>query len=172
MGAVLAASLGLAACATTAADRPLTVALGLDRAATAAALRAHAYCHTDQGRRRDERFPRCKRPGIELNTSWVDVEYDSAGASAQARRVQRWERYADDAHASQRWNALVEARAQVAPPSAEVRRAVLASEELPVGTHAWAAFRIDAATVVGVYLLDRGSPVGPAVLEQILALPE
>lgn len=169
---VAAAGLALGGCATTAADRPLTIALGRDRAATEAALKAHAYCHSAQGRLREERFPRCDRPGTELSTSWVDVEYDSASAGGRARRVRRWERFADDLHASQRWNALVEARAIAGPPSAAVRSALLAHEELPLGTHAWAAFRVDAATVVGVYLLDRGAPNGPAVLEQIVTLPE
>jgi hypothetical protein len=81
--------------------------------------------------------------------------------------LRRWERYADDAHAIERWNQLVAAHLKLAPESGEAAQAIRDKGLLEPGTRSMKAFRIDANTVVAVYLLQPAPPENAAVLEKL-----
>jgi hypothetical protein len=168
---LLMGALALApACAGITAESPLTVALGQSRAAAEASLRAHQYCHVENPPERREVYPRCDRPGVEYGDSWVVGTYDGD----RLTELRRWERFDDDAGAMARWNQLVADRARLAvgrAVSREATEAMLRRAPLPAGTRSSAVFRVDGATVVGVYLLTPTAPEHAAVLELVVALP-
>ena len=151
-------------CAGATAEAPLTVTLGQPRAAAESDLHAHQYCRkTNDPPQRQEVYPRCDRPGTEWGDSWVAAVYEKD----QLVELRRWERYSDDAHAVERWNQLVADRAKLTPPSEEAAKALRDRGLLQVGTRTVKAFRIDARTIVGVYLLTPSPPENATVLEKI-----
>ena len=146
-------------------DPPLEVPLGLPRDQVPAELRRFEFCPAaERSWGPAETFPHCDGPRPDWKDSWVVVEYTNDHAS----RVQRFERFDDDARAIDRWNQLVNARAKKAAPTAEARAAVTAHHDLPPGTRSWQAFPGD-HTVTAVYLLTPRPPDNASVLEEILA---
>ena len=150
------------------AEQPLTVALGQRRDAAETDLHAHQYCraNTDPPQRQ-ALFPSCVRPGTEWGDSWVTASYEKD----HLVELRRWERYADDAHALERWNQLVADRSQQTPPSEDAARALRDRGLLQEGTRTVRAFRVDDKTIVGVYLLTPSPPENAAVLEKIAYVP-
>ena len=154
----------LAACAGATAEAPLTVQLNVSRVDAEKALHAHQYCRKDENPPQpQEVYPRCDRPGTEWGDSWVQARYEGD----RLVELRRWERYADDAHAVERWNQLVAERAKLTPESAEAAQAIRDKGLLEPGTRSMKAFRVDASTVVGIYLLQPQEPERAAVLEKI-----
>jgi hypothetical protein len=152
-----------------AADGPLRVTLGADRATTASTLRAQEFCRGDApATAREQVFPRCDRPG-ESAQSWVWVRFEGE----RLVQVRRWERHSDPDLALARWNDLVAARRRLAGADPGAERAAMTDVEalLPAGTKSWVAWRLDPDTVVGVYLLDPTPPEDAHVLEQIVSAP-
>jgi len=168
MRVAFACCLGLAvACGGLSAEHPLTIPLGLQRTQADAALKQHNYCHTADGPRAEaELYPRCDRPGAEWGESWVNAKYEHD----RLVELRRYERFTDDARATERWNYLVSERNKVTPESTEASQA-LRSKLLEPGTRTVKAFRIDADTVVGVYLLTPRPPDEASVLEAVIRIP-
>jgi hypothetical protein len=155
------------ACGGITADHPLTIPLGLRRTQADAALGKHQYCHTVDGPRPDvETYPRCKRAGSEWGESWVVATY----AEDKLVELKRYERFSEDARATERWNQLVAARQQTTPSTPEAA-AALRTKLLEPGTRTVQAFRIDAETVVGIYLLAPRPPEDASILEAVLRIP-
>ena len=154
----------VAACGGLTAEAPLTVSLDIQRASAETALHDHQYCRAGVNPPQpQEVYPRCDRPGTEWGDMWVAARYEGD----RLVELRRWERYPDDAHAVERWNQLVAARAKITPESAEAAQAIRAKGLLEPGTRSLVAFRVDASTVVGVYLLQPQPPENAAVLEKI-----
>ncbi|HEY4243957.1 MAG TPA: hypothetical protein VGM88_29285 [Kofleriaceae bacterium] len=157
----------IAGCAGASAEAPLTVPLGLTRDETIAALHAHQFCRQpnagDGPETKSELFPRCDRPGTEYGDAWVSARFDGNTLI----ELKRWERFADDAKAIERWNQLVGDRSKGSPQSPEAVAALRDKGLLEPGTRSVAAFRPDAKTVVGIYLLTPTPPENAAVLESI-----
>lgn len=154
----------LAACGA-AADGPLTVSLGLPRDQVADELRRHEFCRRAEPPADSELFPRCDHPGLDWGEAWVVADYNGG----RLVRLQRWERYGDDARAVERWNQLVAQRTRLSgPASDEARRQMLSRADLPPGTRTWTAFRAGDYTLVGVYLLTPSPPENAAILERIV----
>jgi hypothetical protein len=157
----------LVGCGGVTADHPLTIPLGLQRSAADAELAKHKYCHEVDGPRPEvETYPRCERVGSEWGESWVVARYEDD----RLVELRRYERFTDEARATERWNQLVGDRAKVSPASTEASQA-LRSKLLEPGTKSVQAFRIDAGTVVGVYLLDPRPPEQASILEAVIRLP-
>lgn len=163
---VITAVLGvLGACGGVAAEAPLTVNLGIPRAEALRAFASHKYCHREDGPpQKVETYPRCERAGTEWGESWVSARYED-GALVEVRR---WERYTDDGVAMQRWNQLVADRMKLTPETPDALEALRARGPLEPGTRTVKAFRVDATTVVGVYLLTPSPPEDASVLEAIV----
>jgi hypothetical protein len=164
---VFAAALEVTACAAQRAQGPLTVALGLSPAATAAAVHDFDFCRlveADAGDQHDrETFSQCGRPGVVFGDAWIVARYQDQRTVA----LQRFERWVDRERAVARWNQLVERRATSGPASQSARDLVFARQGIPDGTEAWVAFeRRD--ELVAVYLLTTHSASDPAILEEIL----
>ena len=158
----------LFACAGASADHPLTIPLGIERTAADAELQKHKYCHKVDGPRPDiETYPRCHRPGTEWGESWVTAHYQNN----KLVELRRYERFSDDARATERWNQLVALRAKFGEASTEAASA-LKSKPLEPGTRTVKAFRIDANTVVGVYLLTPRPPDEASILEAVVTIPK
>jgi hypothetical protein len=155
-------------CAGATAEAPLTVKLGIGRDQSTAALRGHQYCHKDGPPQPIETFPRCDRPGTEWGDSWVTARYDGDTLI----ELRRWERYAEDSVAVERWNQLVTDRLKLAPDAPDAVDALRAKGQLEPGTRTVKAFRVDAGTVVGIYLLTPTPPENASVLEAIIRLPK
>lgn len=150
------------------ADHPLTIPLGIDRTAADSALAKHKYCHQVDGPRPDvENYPRCDRRGMEWGESWVMATYKEN----KLVELRRYERFTDDARATERWNQLVAERAKTGQDSAEARQ-VLQARTLEPGTRTFKAFRIDDSTVVGVYLLTPRPPEDASILEAVIMIPK
>jgi hypothetical protein len=148
-----------------ASEGPLDVPIGLPRDQLIGELRHYDYCAKDEGQPGTrETFPRCDNPGIDWRDSWVVVDYDNA----RAVRVQRYERWDDDARAVERWNQLVTARMKTTPATEDARAEVTARHDLPPGTRSWQAFRTGQYTVVAIYLLTPRPPENASILEEIL----
>ena len=155
----------LGACGGAAAEKPLTMKLGIPRAEAVTALRSHHYCHKPDGPpQRVETYPRCERAGTEWGESWVTARYEGDTLT----EVRRWERYTDDNVAIERWNNLIAERAKVTPDSEEALAALRARGPLEAGTRSVKAFRIDPTTIVAVYLLNPSPPEDASVLEAIV----
>ena len=156
--------LGLGGCGH-AAQGPLDVPLGLPRAEVGGELRPYDYCPAaEPAQGAVETFPRCDNPGRDYSDSWVVVEYDAD----RVTRVQRFERWDDDARATERWEQLVTARTKKVAPSDDARALVTAHHDLPQGTRSWQAFKTGTYTVVAIYLLTPRPPENASVLEEIL----
>lgn len=160
-------TVALGGCSGLTADSPLTVSLGQPRATAETDLHAHQYCRkTTDPPQRQEVYPRCDRPGTEWGDSWVAAIYEGD----KLIELRRWERYADDAHAIERWNQLVGERSKLTAPSEDAARALRDRGMLQAGTRTVRAFRVDDRTIVGVYLLTPSPPENAAVLEKITYL--
>jgi hypothetical protein len=85
--------------------------------------------------------------------------------SGKLVELRRYERIADDARATERWNQLVGERAKTGSE-------VAMDKELEPGTRTMKAFRIDANTVVGIYLLTPRPPEDANILEAVMAIPK
>lgn len=152
----------VAGCAGATAEQPLTVGLDQSRPAAEKAIRSHQFCRQSHDPpQREELYPRCDRTGTEWGDAWVRAIYEGDTLV----ELRRYERYTDDTVAVQRWNQLVGDRARL-HPGAEVD---LAKEGklLEPGTRTVRAFRVDARTVVAVYLLTPSAPDNAAVLELV-----
>jgi hypothetical protein len=154
-------------CGGVGTDHPLTIPLGLQRAQADAQLRTHRYCIEIDGARADvETYPRCDRPGTDWGESWVVAKYESD----RLVELRRYERFSDDTRANERWNALVAARQRATPASPEAAQA-LRKKLLEPGTRTVQAFRIDADTIVGIYLLSPTPPDEASILEAVIRIP-
>ena len=166
---VLAGILLASGCGGVVAEQPLTIPLGIDRLAADAQLQHHKYCHKVDGPRVEvETYPRCDRTGTEWGESWVQAHYDDKNKLVELRR---YERYSDEAHATERWNQLVAERGKLGVEGGEAATA-LRAKLLEHGTRAVKAFRIDASTVVGVYLLTPKPPEDASILEAVIMIPK
>jgi len=157
-------ALVFAACGGASAEAPITVDLGLTHDQTERALAAHQYCRKPgepAGPR--ELYPRCDRPAAEWGESWITASFDGD----RLVELRRWERYADQAHALERWNELVTARSKASQPSDEALQELRDKGLLEAGTRAVKAFRGSDAVVIGVYLLTPTPPENASVLEKI-----
>jgi len=164
----LLALLVICGCGGASAETPLTVSLGTPRDRVVAHLRARAFCPPapDGPRPRIEVYPRCERPGAEWGEAWVSATYEAE----RLVELKRYERFADDARALERWNQLVGERTKLGPASAEAT-AALRARPLEPGTRSLQAFRVAADTVVGVYLLTPTPPHDASILEAIVRVP-
>ncbi len=149
-----------------AAEHPLTIPLGIERTAADGELQKHKYCHKVDGPRPEvETYPRCARAGFEWGESWVIATY----RNDKLFELRRYERIADDARATERWNQLVSERAKTGEPTTED---AVKTRPLEPGTRTMKAFRIDANTVVGVYLLAPRPPEEANILEAVMSIPK
>lgn len=160
---VVIAGVLLAGCAAQRAEGPLLLPLGLSRDETARALRQYDFCAQVEAARAEEVYPQCDRPGAGFGDAWVVVRYDGG----RLVRVQRFERWADEGRATERWNQLVEKRAARTPPSPAARERIAARQPVPAGTRSWAAFQAG-DDLVGVYLMAPTGAQEPSILEEIL----
>lgn len=157
---------GLGGCGGVTAESPLTVSLGIPRDQAQIALERHRYCREQDGPpQKTETFLRCDRPGLEWGESWVVASYDGDTLV----ELKRYERFSDDGRAVERWNQLVEARTKVTPGSPNADRA-LRDKLLEPGTRTVKAFRIDAGTLAGIYLLTPTPPEDASILEAIIRI--
>ena len=154
-------------CAGPTAESPITVSLGTPRDQVIADLKAkHRYCAKPASRpppTGTDTYPRCDRPGAEWGESWITATYEDGKLVA----LKRYERFSDDARAVERWNQLIADRAKVSPEDAT---AVMRARPLEPGTRSMKAFKVDATTVVGVYLLTPTPPQDASILEAIVEL--
>jgi len=161
--------LAICACGGPAAESPITVQLGTPRDQVVADLKAkHRYCAKTDVRPAppptgSDVYNRCERAGAEWGESWIKVQYEEN----KLVELKRYERFADDARAIERWNELIGQRAKVTPESAEAT-AALKGRLLEPGTRSMKAFKVDDTTVVGVYLLTPTPPEDASVLEAIV----
>jgi hypothetical protein len=165
VGSVLAFAAG---CGGAAAERPLTISLGLTHDQTKAALEQHQFCletsssqvaHTQQ----KQTYPRCKRAASEHGDAWVIARYDGD----KLVELRRFERYGEDNQAVQRWNDLVGERMKVSAPSETALQKIKDRGQIEAGTRSVKAFENKDGTVVGVYLLTPSPPDNANVLEKI-----
>jgi hypothetical protein len=161
---VISGALGMlgGGCGGAIAEQPLTIPLGIDRAAADTALEQHQYCHhVDGPRPKIETYQRCKRVGTEWGESWVQATYDDAGKLVELRR---YERFTDEERATERWNQLVADRARTGQPADQT---ALGDRPLEPGTRTVKLFRVGGDTVVGVYLLEPEPPRDANILEAV-----
>jgi hypothetical protein len=150
-----------ASCGSATAEAPLTVQLGITHDATEHALHAHQFCREPgQLDSNQELFPRCERTASEISDAWVTAIFDGD----KLVELRRWERFADDNRAVERWNELVAARAKASTPADD---ALAQLHVLQPGTRSVKAFRGDGDTLIGVYLLTPTPPEQASVLEKI-----
>ena len=162
----LVVAMVVSGCAAQRAQGPLDVHLGLTPAETARAVRAYDFCRQADGDAGDgsrEIFPQCGRPGVVFGDAWVVAHY----RAGRVIRLQRFERWADPARATARWNQLLERRARSGPASADARDEVFARQGIPEHTEAWVAFARP-RELIGLYLLATPDPTAPAILEEIV----
>jgi hypothetical protein len=155
-------------CGGVTAEQPLTLSLGTPRAQVRTQLEQHRYCQKFDGPpAKVETFPRCDRPGAEWGESWVTASYDGDTLI----ELRRYERFTDDARATERWNQLVGERDKLTPATEEATVA-LRTKLLEPGTRTFKAFRTGPDTVVGVYLLTPTPPQDASILEAIIRIPK
>ena len=153
-----------AACGGGMAESPLTIPLGITHAATDQALHAHQFCRKEgQVDARQQLYPRCDRAGAEVSEAWVTAIFEGD----RLVELRRWERFADDARALERWNELLAARMKASTPSEEALQGLRDKGELQAGTKSVKAFRADDGAIVGVFLLTPSPPENAAILEKI-----
>lgn len=152
-------------CAGPAAEAPLRVKLGVSRDQATSELRAAQFCHKDEGGAAQKivTYPRCERAATEWGESWVTAKYEDE----KLVELRRYERFTDDDRAIERWNQLIGERAKISPEAPDAA-AALRTKGLEPGTRTMKAFRVDADTVVGVYLLNPTPPEQANVLETIV----
>ena len=159
----------LGACAGATAEAPITIALGAPREQVIRDLESkHRYCakpeHRPAGTTTDL-YQRCDRPGAEWGESWIAAAY----VDGKLVELRRYERFSDDGRAIERWNQLIGERAKLQPIADE---AALAGRPLEPGTRSMKAFKVDANTVVGVYLLTPTPPEDASILEAIVRVSQ
>lgn len=157
------------ACGGAAAESPLTVTLGLSHDKTEQALKAHQFCLERSSAvvtatQQKQVFPRCNRPAAEHGEAWVVASYDGD----KLIELRRFERYADDARAVERWNELVNERTKKSYPDEAALVQIRSQGLLEPGTRSVYAFRQSRDTVVGVYLLTPSPPANANVLEKVM----
>ena len=159
----------VSACGGVTAEAPITLKLGVDRAETRSALKAHKFCHKEDGgtQPNPETYPRCSRTGAEWGESWVSARFDKE----LLIEIKRYERFSDDNRAVERWNQLVADRLKLHPDAPDAN-SELQTKGLEPGTRSMKAWRLDANTVVGVYLLTPTAPENASILESIISLPK
>lgn len=150
-------------CASQRAEGPLFLSLGLSRGETASALRHYDFCAQVEAATDNEVYPQCDRPGTGYGDAWVIAHY----RTGRLARIQRFERWTDEARATERWNQLVEKRSTRQPVSQDARALISSRQAIPEGTKTWAAFQ-SGDDLVGVYLLEPVKADGPRILEEIL----
>lgn len=157
------------ACGGLTAEAPLTLSLGIDRAHATSALAAHKFCHREDGgpQPNPATYPRCDRAGAEWGESWVSARFESD----RLIELKRFERFSDDNRAVERWNQLVADRMKLHPDAPDAL-GELQARGLEPGTRSMKAWRLDASTVVGVYLLTPTPPENASILESILRVPK
>lgn len=144
----------------------MTVNLGIPRDQALTELRSQQFCFTPDGpARRVETYPRCERAGIEWGQAWVTATYDEG----RLVELKRFERYGDDHRAIERWNQLIADRAKISPAAADAGDELRARGLLVAGTRSVKAFKLDATTIVAVYLLTPSPPEQANVLEAIVS---
>jgi len=154
-----------AACGGPTAEAPLTLPLGMSHDATTQALHAHQFCRTSRELpARQELYPRCDRVASEVSQAWVTATFEGD----RLVELRRWERFADEAQATTRWNDLVGARLKLGPASASARAELEVRGGVLPGTRSVQAFAGEPGTVVGVYLLNPTPPENARVLERII----
>jgi hypothetical protein len=161
----------VAACGGASAESPLTVQLGLTHDQTAKMLEGHQFCletssATIASTQQKQVYPRCKRAASELGEAWVIAIYDGD----KLVELRRFERYGEDDKAVERWNALVSERMKTSPPDEAALQQIKDKGLLEPGTRTVKAFRGEAGTVVGVYLLTPSPPENANVLEKVTYL--
>ncbi|MFN0251834.1 MAG: hypothetical protein ACKV2T_33465 [Kofleriaceae bacterium] len=157
----------LAACGGLSADAPIRTKLGTPRDQALAELRAQKFCFEEDGPpQRVETYPRCERAGAEWGEGWVTATYDNG----KLVELRRYERFADDARAVERWNQLVQDRKKVSPDAPDADEALRRHGPLEPGTRSVKAFQLDPTTLVAVYLLTPSPPENASILEAILAV--
>ena|SRR5687767_3978397 len=159
----------LVACGGATAESPITVSLGSPRDAVIADLKAkHRYCAKAEHRpapNTTDVYKRCERPGAEWGESWIAAKYEEG----KLVELKRYERFSEDAKAIERWNQLIGERAKVTPESADATTA-MRGRLLEPGTRSMKAFKVDATTYVGVYLLTPTPPEDASILEAIVQI--
>lgn len=154
-------------CAGPQAEAPITVGLGTPRDQVIADLESkHQYCAKPAFRPAPDAtdvYRRCERTGAEWGESWIKAQYEEG----KLVELKRYERFTDDARAVERWNQLIGDRQKVTPESAEAA-AMMRGRALEPGTRSMKAFKVDATTVVGVYLLTPSPPEDASILEAIV----
>ncbi len=164
LGLVILLALALVGgCAAQRAEGPLYVTLGMSRDDTARALRHYDFCAQREPPKPEAVYPQCDRPGTGYGDAWILARY----AADRLVRVQRFERWADEARAAERWNQLVEKRSTRSPVSQDARARIVSRQEIPEGTRTWAAFQ-SGEDLVGVYLLTPRTPEDPSIIEEIM----
>jgi hypothetical protein len=162
-------SCAVAACAGATAESPITVGLGAPREQVIRDLESkHRYCakpeHRPAGTQTDV-YQRCDRPGAEWGESWIAASY----VDGKLVELKRYERFSDDARAVERWNQLIGDRSKLTPESPEAT-AAMRGRPLEPGTRSMKAFKVDATTAVGVYLLTPTPPENASIVEAIVQL--
>ena len=112
-------------------------------AETARAVRAYDFCLHDGPRTSEEMFWACDHPGLGDRDAWVIARYDGGVLV----RLQRFERWADQAAARQRWDALIARRAEAGPPSTGAREQLDLEDELPAPGAWLRGLVVDGATL-------------------------
>jgi len=134
-------------------------------------LKGHQFCletssATIASTQQKQVYPRCKRAASELGEAWVIAIYDGD----KLVELRRFERFGEDDKAVERWNELVGARMKVSPPDEAALQQIKDKGLLEPGTRTVKAFRGEAGTVVGVYLLTPFPPENANVLEKVTYL--
>ena len=158
----------LLGCASATAESPLTVKLGVPRDQAVAELHKHQYCRKDGPPEKLETLARCDRPGTEWGDSWVTVRYEGDTLI----ELRRFERYADEGHATERWNQLVTDRQKLTPDAPDAGDLLRKRGALEAGTRSVKAWQLDGDTIVAVYLLTPTPPDNANVLEAIVRVPK
>lgn len=160
--------LAVTACGGASAESPLTVHLGLSHDATEQALKSHQFClerssSEVMSQMTKQVYPRCTRAAAEHGEAWVVARYEGD----KLVELQRYERFGDDERAVERWNELVSERMKTSQPDDAALAQIKSQGMLEPGTRSVKAFRQDAGTVVGVYLLTPSPPANANVLEKV-----
>jgi len=162
-----------ASCGGSAAAPQLVTGPGQVRADVSQLMRGHDYCSLSEAEHPTERFERCERPGLDVETSWADVEY---GSDDRAKRIVRYERWPDTDTAAERWNKLVEEKTSAfGAPSEDAKHRLAEMGETPSGALRWAAwFGRSGEVVVGVYLAEESGeqPIIQEVIRYSVAIEE
>ena len=154
-------------CGGVTAEHPLTIPLGLNHDQTVERLEQHRYCpKTGEPPAKLETYPRCERPGPEWGESWVVARYENNALS----ELRRYERFTDENRALERWNQLVLDRQKLNQEDPDALRRVK-DTRLEPGTKSVKVFRVDAQTIVAVYLLQPTPPDDASILEAVLRAP-